>query len=170
MKLIGSLRCLATPAETGARGLIVVSVVTEVLSVLLFLGLEMGLAWQLAQPLASTAAIRFVQPLLGITALVTFILFLRKLALFLGRPDLVRHAVDLLILTGLLIGIYLAVDVVLPIVLWNNAAPGLPRAGLGPMAELIFVAGVTMLVLLCVALIKYVNLLGAMRSAILGPQ
>ena len=156
MNLLGSIRCLSTPPETQAKGWIVASVVTEVLSMILGLDRLTG---------KSSEAAQSAQQLLGIIAFVTFILFLRKLGLFIGRTDLARCAVNLLILWAVLIGLSLALIASAFLLQQQNGRQMFGRAGLGP--EIAIVCGVTVLVLSIVALAKYLSLLADMKSAIL---
>jgi len=157
MNLLGSIRCLSTPPETRARGWIVASVVAEVLSMILGMDQLVG---------AKSEAAQSAQQLVGIVAFVTFILFLRQLGLFIGRTDLARRAINLLILWGVLIGLSLALIASAFLLQQRNGRQMFGAAGMGP--EIAIVCGVTVLVLSIMALAKYLSLLADMKSAILN--
>lgn len=144
LNLVGSIFCLSTPPESGARSWIFASVAAEVLSMVITAATLLGVGMD--NPL-------LIQQLLGIIAFVTLILFLRKVGLFIQRPDLARRAVDLLILWGVLIGLILVPRV-------------LGEAAIG--REVTLAIAVMMLVLAIVALVKYLTLLSSTKSAILG--
>jgi hypothetical protein len=158
LNLVGSIFCLSTPQETGARGWIVASVVTEVLSMVISVGALLGVRGDGASG---------VQQLLGIIACVTFILFLRKLGLFIGRPDLAQRAINLLILWGVLFAIIVG-SIVLTVLAAQQANGGLrfARPAVGP--EILIAIGLSMIVLGIVAVVKYLSLLADMKSAILN--
>jgi hypothetical protein len=84
---IGSLFCLATPRETGARGLIFTSVGAALILALMFF-IEILEALKLVAPLPGT--INAVMRLVFGVAAVTFILFLWRLNRFVGRQLLAR--------------------------------------------------------------------------------
>jgi hypothetical protein len=144
LNLVGSIFCLSTPPESGARGWIFASVAAEVLSMVITVAELLGLYVENAL---------LFQQLLGIIAFVTLIRFLRKVGLFIQRPDLARRAVDLLILWGVLIGLIVG-------------STALRDAAIGP--EIGLAIAVVMLVLAIVALVKYLTLLSGTKSAILG--
>ncbi len=87
LNFVGSLFCLMTPRETGARGLIFTSVGAGMVVTLMFF-IEVLVRMRLVAPLplAVNAAMR---PAIGFTA-VTFILFLWRLNRFVGRQILAR--------------------------------------------------------------------------------
>jgi len=155
LNLIGSILCLSTPAATQARGWIVASLVAEVLSMIISLTTLTGQQFEESQR---------VQQLLGIVAYVTFILFLRRLGVFIGRTDLVRRAINLLILWAVLIGLGLVLIAGTVLSLQGNGQFVGRSAG---MAGIVLFAGVSMFVVEIVALVKYLGLLADMKSAIL---
>ncbi len=81
LMFIGPLLCLAVPSESGAKGLIIGSVVFQVANLVV----------SIIQPLAPQAippAVSSVFALAGMVGLVLFILFMMKLAGYIGRKDL----------------------------------------------------------------------------------
>jgi hypothetical protein len=157
LNLVGSIFCLSTPSETGARGWIVASVVTEVLSMIISLVGLVGIA---------TQELSGVQQLLGVVACVTFILFLRKLGIFIGRTDLAQRAVNLLILWGVLFAVVAGSVVMAVADVMPNGGPG--ARGALPGGELLIVIVLSMIVIGLVAIVKYLSLLADMKTAILG--
>ena len=145
LNLVGKVLCLSTPQETGAQGWIYTSVGTEVIS----LGIQLT---SLFVPLPPTAV--QLQGLLNIVAAVTFILFLRRLGLFIGRTELAQRAVMWLVLGAVMFGV-----VVLFIVLNEPGRNGPLPAG--------YIGLLVVLVVLAVWVVKYLSLLADMKSAIL---
>ncbi len=164
LNLVGGIFCLATPSETGAQGLIYASVGCQVLSVIINLAATFG-----AIPADALKTAAYTQQLLALISSVTFVLYLRRLSLFIGRTDLAQRAVTLLILGAMMIGliVVLIVGAVLAVgnAQANNAqALGNALAGLGGLTVIVMIS---LVVLFLVALVKYVNVLGDMKSAIL---
>jgi hypothetical protein len=151
MNVLGGVRCLSMPPELRARRWILAYVVIELPCLFIALADVAG---------AGSRAPQFVRQLSIAVALATFMMFLRNLGLSLGRNDLARRAIRLLLLWMMVIGIFLAeiAGVHLPLQVdgfW---------AGRGFRIEAV---GVAFLVVDIVASVKNVNLLAAMRSAIL---
>ena len=85
MTLIGLMRCLATPASSGAKGLIVVAVSCN------FLGLVQALLDATA-PGTIPAFPGLLLALSGTVGLVSLLLYMKKLSAFIERPKLVSRA------------------------------------------------------------------------------
>jgi hypothetical protein len=88
LNVAGSLFCLATPSESGAKGMIFASVGATLFGLFIQIGSSLG-------------AVRDRHPvlinLLSIVAGITFLIFLRLLSRFIGRYDLGRRAMSILI-------------------------------------------------------------------------
>jgi hypothetical protein len=88
LNFVGSFFCLSTPSESGAKGMIIASVIATIIAVVLNVG-------------GSAGALKDVPPqlvnLLNLVAGITFLLFLRLLSRFIGRYDLGRTAASILI-------------------------------------------------------------------------
>ncbi len=162
--LVGKVFCLSTPAETEAQGWIYAAVGAEVLSLLITAAAVAGLITEANQQTAG-----HVQQLLNIVAAITFVLFLRKLSMFIGRTDLAQRAMNLLILGAILVGLVLVAIFGGVLAMGNIQANGPQAAGqaMGGMAGLILIVGLGMLVIGLVALAKYLSLLADLKSAII---
>jgi hypothetical protein len=125
---IGSLFCLATPRETGARGLIFTSVGAALILALMFF-IEVLEALKLVAPLP--AAVNAVMRLVFGVMAVTFVMFLWRLNRFVGRQLLARcsalAAVYLLIATMIQLGTDICLSIYPAAVL---SIPGLVVVGL----------------------------------------
>jgi hypothetical protein len=139
MVLIGTLMCLATPEETGAKGFIFASVA---LSVVGFIASIIG------QFMQNTPVIT-LGTLASLTANILFLLFLRQLSEFIGAFELAERAKLLLILLGVTVGFQ--------VVAFVGAFIALPLLGL-----LGFVAAIISLV----SFFLYLGLLDRLRKAI----
>jgi hypothetical protein len=151
MSLVGSLMCLATPEETGAKGLITTSVAVMVIALVL------NIATYAIDDARAENAIDGLSKILSVVGGITFILFLKKLAEFIGAHHLATRAKSILI--ALAVGVLL---MILSIALIFSAGP---RAGGGGVA----VAGLIMLVVLIgglVVFVMYANLINNLRKAI----
>jgi len=153
--LIGPLFCLAVPAESGSKGFIIGSVVCTLASLAPLATTWLGIRFT---PFDSSAS-----SVISTLGAILFMLFLRKLSLYIGRPDLARRAMAVLIsaivICVLLIGSALFVLGVRA----SSAVPGGAAAG-GAAG-----AGVLMLVLMIAALvvfILYANLVNSLRKAL----
>ncbi|MCE9545839.1 MAG: hypothetical protein K8T25_10025 [Planctomycetia bacterium] len=87
LQTIGPFFCLAVPSESGAKPLIITSVALMMLSLVPY-----GLTFVDAGPIAS-----FVGGGGYLLSAVLFVLFLRKLALFIERPKLAGRAITVLV-------------------------------------------------------------------------
>jgi hypothetical protein len=143
LMLIGPMLCLSVPAETGAKGYIVGSVILQLLNICLTLGsAALG---------AGSAIPSWVGLGGGATAMfgsILFVLFMRQLALFIGRDDLAKHANIVLILGLVLIASAIGAAV---------AATFLPSG-----IMLVIVVAIVGLALF----LKYANLINALRKAL----
>lgn len=156
MGIVGKVMCLAVPPQTGAQGLIISAVVLEIF------GNLGGLVARFSKlpPEVATPFFGGVS-LLGIIGAVLFVLFMRKLALYIGRPELARKASSILIVGGLaVVAMLMALAGVL---LAQNRLMG-GREGIllvfGAIGGLLMLAGGLM----------YIGLLARLRDAILGKR
>jgi hypothetical protein len=141
MLMVGPFFCLTAPPETGARGAIIASIVCQFLAILTtiapYLGLQLG---GLANSIGS---------LMGTIGTVFFIIFLMKISLYIGRPDLHAKGRSIFILAAILIGATIALTAAAVIV--------------GP------VVGIAMLgvaIGMLVAFVMYANLINFLFKAI----
>jgi hypothetical protein len=150
LQIVGPLLCLAVPAESGSKGLIIGSVVCMLLSIF-----GMGLGWFGVQ-------LTKIDPGLssptGILGSILFMLFLRQLSLYIGRPDLARRA--LIVLIGSILVPVLLVGTAFFTIGARFAGGGAAAAGSGSLV--IFV----LLLAGLVVFIMYANLVNALRKAL----
>ena len=140
MMFMGPLFCLSVPAETNAKGLIIGTVVLQVINftfaVLPAAGVELSGFESFTQ-------------IFGVLSAICFVLFMRRLAQFIGREDLASRAKNIL---------------VLGIVFFLTAIGGIvSMIALGP------IAGILLLVVLVMGLVlfvMYANLVNALRKAL----
>jgi hypothetical protein len=139
MVIVGTLMCLATPEETGAKGLIVASVALY----------AVGVCLSLVGAFTNSELAQSAGGLASLGGNITFLLFLKQLAQFIGAVQLVERAKLLLILLGITIGLQLIMVVV---TLAGAAAFGL-------LALAILVIGL-------VSFFMYLGLLNSLRKGI----
>ena len=84
LSLIGKFRCVTAPPESNARPLALTSLVLDLVN--LVLGI---VGWSLAAPANQYTGSG--SELLGCISIVAFVLFVRKIGFFLGRPDIVSR-------------------------------------------------------------------------------
>jgi len=87
--LVGEFFCLATPERTGARGLIITTVICLSIQILINIGV------QVAGPDMGPGGVAFLGLISGASGLVhfvTYLLFQRKIASYIRREDLARTA------------------------------------------------------------------------------
>ena len=141
MVVVGTLMCLATPEETGAKGMIVASIVLYVL------GFVAGAIGQFTGSDATVA----IGTLASLAANILFLLFLKQLSEFIGAIQLAERAKLLLILLGVTVG--------LRIVTFLGQFVALPLLGL---------LGLAFLVIGLISFFLYLGLLDRLRKAIQG--
>ena len=90
MVIIGPFFCLSVPAESRARGLISASILFQLTGFFLAMALRTSVV-------DLPPALQFLSELFGVTGGVLFILFLMKVARFIGREDLRRRGINVLI-------------------------------------------------------------------------
>jgi hypothetical protein len=155
LSLVGALFCLATPSETRARGLIFTSVGATLVALLLaffnFLQ-QMRLVAQLP------AAFNYAAPLLIVASIVSFLWFLRRMNQFIGRRNLARRAIVVIVYVGFLI----AIDVLSVLSLGDWFARLFTA-----LTVLVFFG---MIIVHAIGLVLYANLVTNTRKAILGKQ
>jgi hypothetical protein len=139
MIIVGTLMCLATPEETGAKGLIVASVALYAVGILL----------SIVGALTRSELAQNAGGLASLGGNITFLLFLKQLSQFIGAIQLVERAKLLLILLGVTIGLQLISFVV-------------ALAGVGAIALL----ALAVIVIGLVSLFLYLGLLNNLRQAI----
>jgi hypothetical protein len=146
MTLVGPLFCLSVPTATGARGLIVASVILQ----LTFYALSIA-----------ASVVTFRVPLFGVilmngtgfAATVLFLLFLRRLAEYIGRQDLAKRARNVLLLIVVVILVTVAFYGIIPM------AGGVAR---GALAAIAMGSGVIALI----AFVMYANLVDGLRKSL----
>ena len=160
MIFVGPFFCLAVPAATRARGLIIGSVVCQALflvTVTLLLVLFLPeTSVTLGMVLAAT-----LTPLIVIAIFLSkvfFVLFMRRLAIFIGRMDLAERARNILTLTAVVIasdfGLYLVANLM-------ESGFNLVRP-----VPVLSIAILVLLVVSVVLFVMYANLVNALRLAI----
>ncbi|MEX2139766.1 MAG: hypothetical protein WD894_10930 [Pirellulales bacterium] len=140
--LIGTFMCLATPQETGAKGLITTSVVLMVIA----------LVMTIANVAVENMALAGLANILSVAGGIAFILFLKKLAEFIGAIHLARRAQSILI--ALVVGVGLLI-----------VSLGIAVTGGGAA----IIAGLVIFVLMIgglVVFVMYANLINNLRKAI----
>jgi hypothetical protein len=139
MIIVGTLMCLATPEETGAKGLIIASVALY----------AVGICLSILGSLTTNEVAQSAGTLASLGGNIAFLLFLKQLSQFIGATQLAERAKLLLILLGITIGLQLILVVV--------ALAGV--AAVGVLALPIAVIGL-------VSLFMYLGLLNRLRKAI----
>jgi hypothetical protein len=156
--LLGSVFCTATPAETRAKEFISVSVATMIVAIAIQIAIVIGVVPESLQP---------VQLILMVASWLTFTYFLRRMAEFVGRRDLVSRAKSTLAWTWVLVALIAGIL-------------GITLLGLGPvnrgqaqgMLALVGVLGIAGLICGLVTVAKFASLVNDLRKAILsgGPS
>ena len=86
LSFIGTCLCTTVPSETGAKGFVIASLVPQAIQVV---GGVAGMAFGIAMGAMEVL-------LLGVPSVLLFVVFLRKLSLFIRRPDFARRAMVIL--------------------------------------------------------------------------
>lgn len=172
MSVLGNVFCLATPAESEARGMIYTSVGATLLALLLHFGVHFK---------SIPAGASSVEGLLNIVAAITFLLFLNRLGKFICRYDLAKRATSILLWSvlatvALLVGFVLfisSVGLAIFEALANHQAnaeaqfqAAIQRAGGGALLAIAFIFG--SLLIMLITYIVYLILLNRTRAAILS--
>jgi hypothetical protein len=92
LSVIGTFMCLATPAESGAKGWITASATLMVMSIVMQIAL-----FAIRDP-DTIRVVSSVQPLVGLVGGICFLVFLKRLAQFIGSDRLTRRAQRILTL------------------------------------------------------------------------
>jgi hypothetical protein len=171
LNVAGSLFCLATPSESGAKGMIVVSVLATLFGLFIQLSFWLGVIHD-NHPV-------FIN-LLNIVAGTAFLVFLQILSRFIGRYDLGRRAISILVWSVLSTGAFLGGTIMMVAALGWALLKGLAEGQAQAEAQLkaVLQAGAggallgTLLILIAliiavVTYVRYVLLLAQARTAIL---
>ncbi len=152
LMFIGPIFCLAVPAESGSKPLIVSSVVLMIIS---FVGAIANL-FTTASP-----ALSLLVNIVGMVSLILFLLFIKKLAQFIGRPDIAQFATVVLVIN--------VVTILLAVVFVSSLATAVGLAGRMADGRGAFVGllGLAVLVMAVVWIIVYSRLLLSARKALL---
>jgi hypothetical protein len=165
MNIVGTLMCTATPEESGAKGMIYASVAAMGIAVLVSITIAVGLMSRQAAG---------VQYLANIVSGITFFVFLKRLAMFIGRADLAAKAQSILNwCIGLFVGLLASVAIMLGSagVAFFRAATEGREAPAGGAAAGAGIAGLLIVIIIIAGLItfiRYANLLTYLRKAILS--
>ena len=146
--VLGPWFCLGVPTATGAKGLIIGSVLCSGVGLLYSVAVAITLVPQ-------SATIGMVANVLGAVGSVLFILFMRRLAVYIGRDDLVRRANRVLILGAVMFAAGLAFGIL-----------GVGAIAAGALNPLLILLPVILLILGLVLFVMYANLVNYLRKAI----
>ncbi len=150
MLLVGPFFCLAVPAESGAKGMVTASVICTLLSIALALGGEFEvLDLRLAK----------MGNLIGLIGSICFMIFMKNLARFIGREDLARRAVRVLVAGSVVFVLWIGTAVTVALQAASNqfARGGAVSAGL--IMLVVGLAGI-------IVFVMYANLVDALRKGI----
>jgi hypothetical protein len=140
MMFVGPLFCLSVPAETNAKGLIIGTVALQLINFAFAVLPAAGIELSGFEPFAQ---------IFGVLSAICFVLFMRRLAQFIGREDLASRASNVL---------------VLGIVVFLTAIGGIVSMfALGP------IGGILLLVVMVMGLVlfvMYANLVNALSKAL----
>ena len=162
LNFVGPLVCLAVPAESGAKGLIVGSVILQ-------LGSVTHTVLLVVAPGVISGPMSTAMNLLGIVAALLFVLFMKQVSAYIGRPDLAARARNVLLaaaalfLTGVL-GTVASLATAGPEGVRSLAMDG-PGA-LPGLALLMMVLAIGVLIVF----VMYANLIDALRKALQHPM
>lgn len=152
--LAGQGFCLAIPAETKARGLVQASILLQ--GITLFVSIaSMGLDWPSDAEPNLQIAIAVAVMVLNMAAIVCFILFMRRVALHVGRGDVAGRATR-----ALAAGVIATVVYGAGLALMQNAER------LGVSIGIVGVVSLVGLVMILVSVIMYANTVTYLRKAI----
>ncbi len=163
--LIGQLYCLGVPQESGAKGLIRTAVFLQASCIAISVGSQLiglvapGNGMVLLQVVSLLGSM--VNLILGLASFLCFLRFLKKLAIHMRRRDLSKSASTVLKLVIVVVAIYLVFVAVL--VTRFGFALGKPPV-VGPLA--MGLAGLLLVLMFLVALIRYANLVIYLARAI----
>jgi len=142
MTIIGPILCLSVPEATGAKGLITGSVLLQ------FVNLLLGMVSIFGFGLPPAA--RAISSMFWVGAGVLFVLFMRRLASFIGRTDLASKARNVLIFAAVIVLGFLVIGV-----LQFSGAP-----------DVLGIISLPLLIFALVAFVMYANLINSLRKAI----
>lgn len=150
--LVGKFLCLGVPSKVGggAKGLISASCAIDVVGILIQLlhvtvGVPLGLS--------------LVVGVAGLVGTLLFLLFLRSVSLYIGRADLGKLSITVIIMTGVTIGL----NLLLVLFAIAGVVGGARGAGFG---GLLAILGLGLAVVAIVTLCLYARLLTYMKSAL----
>ena len=149
LAVIGPLLCLTVPAETGAKGFVVGSVVFQLVSVLLVLG---QIPMVMMDSFYAQGVLQLVCYLLGLIGAVLFVFFAKKLSKYIGRDDLAARARNVLIGAGVLFGVCVVTF-----------------AGITVFRPALIFIILAVIVGALILLVMYANLINALRKALAEP-
>jgi len=140
LMFVGPLFCLTVPAQTNAKGLIIATVVLQLANyVAIFLPM-FGFDFGEFQPFMQT---------LNLLSNICFLLFMRKLALFIGRDDLAGRASRILI-GGIVVFVGIIATAIFTMTMLDASMIMLALLGIGAI----------------VLFVMYANLLNALSKAL----
>jgi len=169
LMLIGPIICLAVPEETGAKGLILGSVICQLINLV-------GSVVNAIAPNLFPPPVLIVLGLCGIAANVLFVLFMKKLSEYIGRLDLAARARNVLIGVGVVVGlgvVLLMVTFLATGLAATTAGPaamgrGAPPATFAQLGCAMLVGVLVLGVGSLVVFLMYVFLIDALRKALRG--
>jgi hypothetical protein len=165
LNITGTLFCLATPEESGAQGMIYASAAAMGISLLL----------KIAEALtAIPPGVRLLAGLAAIVSGITFLVFMKRLATFVGRQDLARRAQSIL---NWCIGLFVAMVATIAYMTGSVGMAFIRGAATGreaPVGDAAASAGIGFIIMGIIGIaalftfLRYANLLTYLRKAILS--
>jgi hypothetical protein len=146
----GQVTCLAVPSQTGAKVYIILAVVLQVLSIVQY---ALSFIAQRLPGLSLPQPIMTVFDVISSTHILFFVLFMRAIGKYLGRQDIVDKARNVIIVGAILVVAAVAVAF--------TTTPSQKDAGPSIAVVIGFLFGCL------IAFVMYVNLINAVRQAIL---
>ena len=157
MVIIGPFFCLSVPAKSRARVLIGASILFQLTGFFFLMGLRTGADLP--------PALRVVIQFSGVMGGILFILFLMKVARFIGREDLRRRGINLLIGSVILVVLSIAA------VYLNSKVNRGNMESVALIAGFLTVAGALVLFLMYANLINYLSkAIGSLRAGLVTSQ
>ncbi|MGI9457543.1 MAG: hypothetical protein ACR2NU_13345 [Aeoliella sp.] len=152
LMVTGELLCTAVPSESGGKALAIAAVALQGFSFVV--GLASGFLLE-DTSIEVAIGVQVVLNLLGIASLVCFVLFMRRVATYIGRYDLVGRATRVLIVGGVAVVLLIGYGIFVA-TLGNQFGPPVGASFAGVIGGL----------LILVALVMYANMVTYLRKAI----
>lgn len=169
MMFVGQCLCLTVPAATGAKGLITTTVAIQVLNLVVGIGASVASTTmgEPNEPNPAVMGVQLVSGILGMVGFFCFLMFIKKVAQFIGRHELAAYAGRVIGVFAVILAIYIAMISLMITATVGGAGGGMAAVG-GCLGLVVLIAGIAGLCMYTTLLRNTITAISSCMTTSLG--